>query len=270
MAGEDIAAGDEILAAGTKIRPQEMGLAASVGLGQLPVYRKLRAAVFFSGNELVTPGEPLGQGKIYNSNRYTLTGLLRAIGCEMIDLNIVPDDLAATRSALRKAAEGADVVVTSGGVSVGEEDYIKKAVMELGHLDLWRIAVKPGKPLAFGKVDKTPFFGLPGNPVSLFVTFCLFVRPFILRRQGMVDVSPKIISVRADFDWPKPGKRREYLRARLSTGPDGMACATLFPNQSSGVLRSTTWADGLVVIDEGQTVRCGQSVQYIPFSEFSS
>ncbi len=266
-AGEDIAAGTIILTAGTKLRPQDMGLAASVGLAQLPVYRTLRVAIFCTGDELVVPGNPLTPGKIYNANRYTLTGLLHTLGCEIIDLGIVPDNLAATRTVLAAAARQADVVITSGGVSVGEEDHVKAAVDGLGHIDLWRIAMKPGKPLAFGAIGSTPFFGLPGNPVSVFATFCLFARPFILRRQGMINVLPQTVHVEADFDWPKAGHRREYLRARLATADDGKTRAVIFPNQSSAALFSVSWAQGMVIIPEGHTVQRGQMVRFIPFTE---
>ena len=266
-AGEDIAAGAEILAAGTRLRPQEMGLAASVGFAKLPVFRKLRVAMFFTGDEIVMPGDPLAPGQIYNSNRFSLTGLLQALGCEVTDLGIVPDNLEATVSVLERAANNADLVVTSGGVSVGEEDHVKAAVEQLGKLEMWRIAMKPGKPLAFGTVDKAFFIGLPGNPVSAFVTFCLFVRPFILRCQGVLNVSPKSCTVRADFTWPKPEKRREFLRARLALADDGATMAALFPNQGSGVLTSTVWADGLVDIPGGMTIERGGLVKFIPFSE---
>jgi len=267
-AGEDIRAGSTILEAGTRLRAQEVGLAASVGLASLPVYRRVRAALFSTGNELVMPGEPLPAGSIYNSNRFTLTGLLRTIGCEVDDLGIVPDTLAATREALRRAAATSDLIVTSGGVSVGEEDHVKPAVDAEGRLDLWRIAMKPGRPLAFGGVrraDNTEasFIGLPGNPVSSFVTFVLFVRPFVLRRQGMTRLEPHAYSIRADFDWPKPDPRREFLRVRLnaSGGLD------LFPNQSSGVLTSTVWGDGLVDNPPKHAIKHGDAVRFLPFSE---
>ncbi|MGH8681641.1 MAG: molybdopterin molybdotransferase MoeA [Burkholderiales bacterium] len=267
-AGEDIRAGSTILEAGTRLRAQEVGLAASVGLAALPVYRKMKAALFSTGNELVMPGEPLPAGAIYNSSRFTLTGLLRTIGCEVDDLGIVPDTLAATRDALRRAAATSDLIVTSGGVSVGEEDHVKPAVDAEGRLDLWRIAMKPGRPLAFGGVRRTDgteasFIGLPGNPVSSFVTFLLFVRPFVLRCQGVTRLEPHAYSIRADFDWPKPDPRREFLRVRLnaSGGLD------LFPNQSSGVLTSTVWGDGLVDNPSKQAIRRGDALRFLPFSE---
>ncbi|KWR88723.1 molybdopterin molybdotransferase MoeA [Cupriavidus sp. IDO] len=265
-AGEDIEAGSVILPAGTRLTPQALGLAASVGQAKLDVVRRVRVAVFFTGDELAMPGEPLKPGAIYNSNRFTLRGLLENLGCEVSDFGIVPDTLAATRDTLRRAAQGHDLIITSGGVSVGEEDHIKPAVEAEGRLDMWQIAIKPGKPLAFGQVsnassDAAFFLGLPGNPVSSFVTFLLFVRPFILRLQGVADVAPKRLPLRADFDLPKGDRRNEFLRARLNAegGLD------LFPNQSSGVLTSTVWGDGLVDNPPNQPIARGDTVQFIPF-----
>jgi len=264
--GEDIAVGAEVLPVGIRLRPQEMGLAAAVGAASLPVYRKLKVATFFTGDEIVMPGEPLKPGQIYNSNRFVLTGLLQALGCEVVDLGIVPDDFAATVKVLETAAAGADLIITSGGVSVGEEDHVKAAVEAVGKLDMWKIAIKPGKPLAFGEVGKVPFIGLPGNPVSAFVTFCLFVRPFILRSQGITAAAPQAFSLKADFDWLKPDKRREFLRARLHTAENGEVGVQLYPHQGSGVLTSTVWADGLVEVPEGATVRRGETIKFLPFS----
>ncbi len=266
-AGEDIAVGAEILPAGIRLRPQEMGLAASVGLARLPVFRRLKVATFFTGDEIVMPGQPLEPGQIYNSNRFVLTGLLQALGCEVIDLGIVQDDFAATVKVLEQAAASADLIITSGGVSVGEEDHVKSAVEKVGKLDLWKIAIKPGKPLAFGSVGSTPFIGLPGNPVSAFVTFILLVRPFILRSQGMAVTAPQALSLKADFDWLKSDKRREFLRARLHMAEDGSIDVQLYPNQGSGVLTSTAWADGLVEVAEGTLIRRGETVRFLPFSE---
>lgn len=266
--GEDVRAGAVILPAGTRLRSQELGLAASVGLAQLPVRRRLRVAVFFTGDELAMPGEPLTPGAIYNSNRFTLRGLLENFGCEFTDYGIVPDSLQATRDTLRAAAQQHDLIITSGGVSVGEEDHIKPAVEAEGSLNLWQIAVKPGKPLAFGEVDRVEggsafFLGLPGNPVSSFVTFLLFVRPFLLRLQGVSgEVVPKAVTMRADFDWPKPDRRNEFLRARIN-GEGGLG---LFPNQGSGVLTSTVWADGLIDCPPGQAIARGDLVRFIPFA----
>lgn len=266
-AGEDIVAGAEILKAGIRLRPQEMGLAASCGLARLPVYRKLRVATFFTGDEIVMPGLALQPGQIYNSNRYLLAGFLASLGCEVIDLGIIPDNFAATVKALEAAAAQADLILTSGGVSVGEEDHVKAAVEKVGQIDLWKIAVKPGKPLAFGTAAGKPFIGLPGNPVSAFVTFCIFVRPFILRSQGVAQVAPPSYPVRAVFDWCKPDmKRREYLRARMEFDADGHSVAQIFPQQGSGVLTSCTWADGLIEVPTATAIQCGETVKFIPFS----
>jgi len=262
-AGEDIQAGARILAAGTRIGAAEMGLAASVGLAELPVFRRLKVACFFTGDELVTPGTPLQSGQIYNSNRYTLAGLVNGLGCEMIDLGIVPDTLEATEAALARASQEADVVITSGGVSVGEADYVKAAVEKLGRVEMWKVAMKPGKPLVYGRVGNADFIGLPGNPVSAFVTFCLFVRPFLLKRMGAADVLYRAYAVQADFAWTRAGARREFLRARLQ--PNGKL--GLFPNQSSGVLTSCAWADGLVDLEIGQTIAPGDWVRFIPLTE---
>ena len=271
--GEDVRRGAVVLAAGTRLSPQALGMAASVGAATLQVWRRPRVAVFSTGDELVMPGEPLPPGAIYNSNRFTLRGLLQAAGCEAIDLGIVPDRLDATRAALRRAAAEADLILTSGGVSVGEEDHLRPAVQAEGELTLWQIAMKPGKPLAFGHVRRAQaaqaeggraiFIGLPGNPVSSFVTFLLAVAPVLRAIQGMPDVAPRALALRADFDWPRPDRRREFLRVRLNDrgGLD------LFSNQSSGVLTSTVWADGLVDLPAGQSVSAGQTVRYLPLHE---
>jgi molybdopterin molybdotransferase len=269
-AGEDVRAGATILPAGTRLRSQELGLAASVGLARLPVRRRVRVAVFFTGDELAMPGEALKPGAIYNSNRFTLRGLLENFGCEFTDYGIVPDSLQATRDTLRAAAKQHDLIITSGGVSVGEEDHIKPAVEHEGRLNMWQIAVKPGKPLAFGEVRRGEddagsafFMGLPGNPVSSFVTFLLFVRPFLLRLQGVSgDVSPRALPMRADFDWPKADRRNEFLRARIND----QGGLELFPNQGSGVLTSTVWADGLIDNPPGQAIARGDTVRFIPFA----
>jgi molybdopterin molybdotransferase len=285
--GEDIAAGSEVLAAGTRLSAAHVGVAASVGAAQLTVFRRLRVALFSTGDELAMPGEPLKPGGIYNSNRYTLRALLEGLGCEVADLGIVPDSRAATRAALREAAAANDLILTSGGVSVGEEDHVKPAVEAEGSLDLWKIAIKPGKPLAFGKVmppaqpgavspadgagatatetatgTAAAFIGLPGNPVSSFVTFIMLVRPFILKAQGASGVAPRAQALRADCEF-KGDPRREFLRARINA--DGGL--ELFANQSSGVLTSCTWADGLIDNPPGQAIRRGDTVRFLPFSE---
>src|SRR5205085_195463 len=259
----DIAKGAEILAAGKRLAPQDTGLAASVGIRTVPVYRRLRLGLFFTGDELVMPGEPLAPGRIYNSNRFTLRGLGEVFGCELRDYGIVPDSLEATREVLRRAAQECDVVVTSGGVSVGDADYVKPAVEAEGELLMWRIAMKPGRPLAFGQVGKSFFIGLPGNPVSSFVTFLIFVRPFLLRTQGMSDVAPRAIAARADFEWPEPDSRREFLRAKWNR----QGGLELYPTQDSAVLTSTAWADGLIDNPAQRAIRKGDMVQFLTYDE---
>jgi molybdopterin molybdotransferase len=267
--GEDLTTDKISLKAGSFLRPQQLGVAASAGYAQLPVKRKVRVAAFFTGDELSLPGEPLKPGGIYNSNRDTLLGVIRSLGCEATDYGIVPDRLEATRDALRTASADHDLIITSGGVSVGEEDHIKPAVNAEGRLDLWQIGIKPGKPLAFGAVRKqqksdqeTWFIGLPGNPVSSFVTFLLFVRPFILKLQGRSDISAPSYLLRADFDWLKPDRRNEFLRVKINS----QGSLDLFPNQSSGVLTSAAWGDGLLDCPAGQGFKKGDMVRYIPFS----
>ena len=266
--GEDLTTGKTALTAGTFLRPQELGVAASAGLTHLPVKRRVRVAAFFTGDELSLPGEPLKPGGIYNSNRDTLLACIKALGCDATDLGIVPDRLDATRAALRHASQDHDLIITSGGVSVGEEDHIKPAVTAEGELNLWQIAIKPGKPLAFGSVRResnpgtsTWFIGLPGNPVSSFVTFLLFVRPFILKLQGREAKQAPSYLMRADFDWLKADRRNEFLRVKLNNN-GGL---DLFPNQSSGVLTSAAWGDGLVDCPPNQPIQAGDLVKYIPF-----
>jgi molybdopterin molybdotransferase len=267
--GEDLTVGKTALTAGTFLRPQELGVAASAGLTHLNVKRRVKVAAFFTGDELSLPGEPLKPGGIYNSNRDTLLACIKAFGCDATDLGIVPDRLDATRAALRQASQDHDLIITSGGVSVGEEDHIKPAVSAEGRLDLWQIAIKPGKPLAFGAVRKSEqpndgeawFIGLPGNPVSSFVTFLLFVRPFILKLQGREAKQTQSYLMRADFDWLKADRRNEFLRVKLNNN-GGL---DLFPNQSSGVLTSASWGDGLVDCPPNQPIKAGDLVKYIPF-----
>src|SRR5262245_39021513 len=261
--GSDVKKGGEILPAGKRLLPQDTGLAASVGIKTLPVYRKLRLGLFFTGDELAMPGEPLAPGRIYNSNRFTLRGLAEVFGCDLKDYGIVPDTLDATREALRRAAAECDLIVTSGGVSVGEADYVKPAVEAEGSLLMWKIAMKPGRPLAFGQVKSSFFIGLPGNPVSSFVTFLIFVRPFILRSQGISQIEAKCIDARADFDWPKPDSRREFLRVKWNA----QGGLELYPTQDSAVLTSTAWADGLVDNPAGRAIRKGEPVRFLPYSE---
>ncbi|MFM0054504.1 molybdopterin molybdotransferase MoeA [Paraburkholderia phytofirmans] len=281
--GADIRSGSVILPAGTRLTPQALGLAASVGCAELVVRRRVKVAVFFTGDELTMPGEPLKPGAIYNSNRFTLRGLLEKLGCEVTDYGIVADKLDATRATLREAAVAHDLILTCGGVSVGEEDHVKPAVEAEGRLAMWQIAMKPGKPLAFGAVRRaaqrgetateqsasasapteTFFIGLPGNPVSSFATFLLFVRPFILTLAGVQTVAPRALSLRADFTQSKADRRNEFLRARIN--PAGGL--DLFPNQSSAVLTSTVWGDGLIDNPPNHAISAGETVRFIPFSE---
>jgi molybdopterin molybdotransferase len=266
-AGEDIAEGSVVLARGERLSPAALGLAASVGMSTLTVLRRPRVALFSTGDELVMPGEitpaQMKPGSIYNSNRFFLRALLQRLGCQVSDLGIVPDRLDATVQALQQAARGHDLILTSGGVSVGEEDHIKPAVQSLGSLDLWQLAIKPGKPFAYGRVQDAHFIGLPGNPVSSFVTFLLLVRPFLLRLQGARQVAVHSIAVPAHFTLPKADKRREFLRARRNA----QGGLDLFGNQSSGVLTSAVWADGLVDNPPGQVIAYGDLVRFIPLME---
>ena len=261
--GEDIKKGAQILPKGARLRPQDISIIASAGIANVPVYRKLKVAAFFAGNELVMPGDTLPPGAIYNSNRFTVNGLLQNLGCEVEDFGIVPDTLIATRNALRQAAKGHDLILTSAGVSVGEEDHVKPAVEAEGILKIWKVIVKPGRPTAFGKIGSTYFLGLPGNPVSNLVAFMLFVRPFILRCQGVQNVNPKTYLARADFDLPNPDERHEFLRVKFN-GKGGL---DLFPNQSSSILTSTVWADGLLDNPSGKKITRGDMVKFIPFTE---
>ena len=274
-AGEDVARGDVVLRRGTRLGPAALGLAASLGAAQLEVRARPRVALFSTGDELVMPGEvppeAMPPGAIYNSNRFFLRALLHRLGCEVSDLGIVPDRRDATLAALRSAADHHDLILTSGGVSVGEEDHVKPAVQALGSLDLWQIAMKPGKPFAHGRVRRdgggsAHFIGLPGNPVSSFVTFVWLVRPFLLRLQGVEAEGCRPLSLRADFDWPRADRRREFLRARRNA----QGGLDLFPNQSSGVLTSAVWADGLIDNPPGRTIARGDLVAFVPFQELLS
>ena len=262
--GSDVAQGTVIASRGTRLTPAVIGVIASVGRAYVTVYRRLRVGVFFSGDELVQPGEPLPPGGIYNSNRYMLRSLLLTLGCEAYDLGSIPDSFEATKAALERAAETTDVILSTGGMSVGEEDHIKPAVESLGALDVWRVRVKPGKPLAFGHVKNVPFIGIPGNPVAAFVIFLMMARPFLLRRMGSNDIEVQPQLVRADFDWLKPGDREEFLRVRRNAegGLDR------YPNQNSQVLSSCAWGDGLVDVPAGEPVKKGDFVRYYPFCRF--
>ncbi|WP_170209360.1 molybdopterin molybdotransferase MoeA [Variovorax guangxiensis] len=265
-AGEDVAAGDIVLARGERLSPAALGLAASVGFDRLEVTRRPRVVLLSTGDELVMPGEvtpeAMKPGAIYNSNRFFMRALLHRLGCEVTDLGIVPDRRDATIEALRAAAQSNDLIVTTGGVSVGEEDHIKGAVQALGELQLWSLSMKPGKPFAYGRIGNAHVTGLPGNPVSSFLTFLLLVRPFLLTLQGATRVAPEPVAMRADFDWPRADRRREFLRARRNAG-GGL---DLFANQSSGVLTSAVWGDGVIDTPAGQPFQRGDLVQFISFA----
>ena len=262
--GQEATVGELILPAGTRLGPIEQGLAASLGCAELEVVRKVRVAVLSTGDELIEPGQPLGPGQIYNSNRVLLCSWLQRLGCEVVDAGILPDNLETTRSRLGELRD-VDLILSTGGVSVGEADFLGIALREEGELTLWKLAIKPGKPLTFGHFRGVPVIGLPGNPASTLVTFALLTRPYLLRRQGVEDVEPLKVQVPAGFDWLQPGNRREYLRGRLENGR-----ATIYKNQSSGVLRSAAWADGLVEVLEGRTLVQGDSIFFIPLSEVLS
>ncbi|MFU0841696.1 MAG: hypothetical protein ACFWTZ_03610 [Burkholderia sp.] len=262
--GSDIEQGSVVLHKGDRLQPAAVGMCASIGRAYVKVYRRLRVGIFFTGNELVQPGQPLPPGGIYNSNRFMIRSLLQELGCEALDLGNIPDNLDATVKAFESAAAEADVILTSGGMSVGEEDHVKPAVEALGKLEVWRIRLKPGKPFAFGEVRGVPFIGCPGNPVASFVVFLMMARPYLLRTMGLTDIDVKPIAVRADFDWLKPGDRQEFVRVRrnASGGLD------LYHTQNSQVLSSCAWADGLVDIPIGGTVHRGDMVSYYPFCQF--
>ncbi|MDX9664517.1 molybdopterin molybdotransferase MoeA [Pseudomonas sp. P5_152] len=259
--GQETTVGERVLNAGTRLGPIELGLAASLGNAELRVVRKVRVAVLSTGDELVEPGQVLGPGQIYNSNRVLLCSWLQRLGCEVLDAGILPDNLQATRERLAQLGS-VDLILSTGGVSVGEADFLGIALREAGELALWKLAIKPGKPLTFGHFQGVPVIGLPGNPASTLVTFALLARPYLLRRQGVTEVTPLQFQVPAGFAWPKAGNRREYLRGRLEQGR-----AVVYRNQSSGVLRSAAWAEGLVEVLEERTLVEGDWVNFIPLSE---
>jgi molybdopterin molybdotransferase len=264
-AGHDIALGSEILRAGHRLQPQDLGLLASLGIVEVKVLRPLTVAIINTGDEVVAQGQPLRPGQLYDSNSFTLAGLLQALGMKVKKFGIVADNLADTEAALARAAAEADCIITTGGVSVGEADYVKQAVDKQGVLSLWKLAIKPGKPFSFGHVGAKPFFGLPGNPVAVFVTFVALVRPFLLKMQGATRVVEPVQKVRAGFSVNEAGSRQEYLRVRLLAGDDGWPTARLFPDQSSSVLTSLSWADGLAIVPIGSVVQPGQWLEYLSF-----
>jgi molybdopterin molybdotransferase len=267
-AGEDIEAGSTVLAAGRRLRAQEIGLAASLGCTSLPVHRPLRVAVLSTGDEVREPGDEAPPGAIYDANRYTLAALLEGLGCRVTDLGILPDRAIAIRDALAEAALEHDLLVSSGGMSTGDEDHVRAAVETLGKIHFWRLAIKPGRPVAMGQVGRVPFMGLPGNPVAVMVTFLILARPLVLRLAGAADEAPRLYRVTAGFDYKKKPNRCEYVRARLVRGGDSGWVAHKFPRDGAGILSSMVESDGLVEIGEGITrVAPGDPVDFLPFSE---
>ena len=262
--GEEFAVDSCVLQAGQRLRPQELGLLASLGVAEVRVHRRLRVGLLSSGNELREPGEALQAGQIYNANRYSIGAVLRGLGCEVDDSVLLRDELDASRAALRLAAAQCDVLVSSGGVSVGEEDHLKHAVSELGELQLWRLAIQPGKPLAFGHVCGTPWIGLPGNPAAALITALVVARPYLLRAQGCRDVMPQPLRIAAGFSWDRANSRRQYLRARLYPA-GGQLNAVLHPKQGSAMLTAACWADGLAIVECQRTLAAGELIDFLPF-----
>ncbi len=268
LKGSDLLEGKAILAAGSRFSAAAMGLAASVGIDRVPVFRRLKVAIFFTGSELVMPGQTLPPGHIYNSNRYVMRGFFRDLGVEIIDLGIIQDDRQATRDALRRAAAEADLIVTSGGMSEGDEDHVTAAVQAEGHIDVWKIASKPGKPRAFGGVSagkpgdgrEAAFIGLPGNPVSVWSGLLTLVAPFLRRCQGLSVIEPDRQKLRADFSYMVKGNRMEFVRVRRNVkgGLD------IYPTQDSAIISSAVWSDGVASIPAGATILPGDIVEYLP------
>ncbi len=270
LRGEDVHAGATVLTAGQRLRPQEIGLAASIGLTSLTVFRPLRVAILSTGDEVFDPGADLPTGGIYDANRYSLLALLDGLGCEVTDLGIVPDDQEAISAALNEAAAEHDALISSAGMSVGEEDYLSSAVAALGQLHFWKLAIKPGRPVALGQIGGAAFIGLPGNPAAMMVTFLRLARPALLRLAGATDIEPHLYKVRAGFDHVKKPARREYVRVRLATGEDGNLVAHKFPRDGAGILTSLVEADGLVELSEDTTqLTVGTMVDFLPFTEVS-
>jgi molybdopterin molybdotransferase len=267
-AGEDVPAGSIVLHPGQRLRPQEIGLAAATGRSQLLVHASLRAAIFSTGDEVRDPGTPRIPGTIYDSNRFTLAALLQGLGCTVDDLGILPDNRQAIAAALSAAAAEHDVILTSGGVSTGGEDHVRGAVEDTGSLHFWRLAIKPGRPVALGQVGRTPFIGLPGNPVAAMVTFLRVARPLVLRLAGSSASAPSLFQVQAGFSYKKKRNRREYVRVRLETRTPGSHVAQKYERDGAGILSSMVFADGLVELSEEITsIDEGDLVDYLPFSE---
>jgi molybdopterin molybdotransferase len=267
--GEELKQGDVVLRKHHTLHAQEIGLLATLGVAHVKVCRKLKVGLFSTGDELMPLGQPLGSGQIYDSNRYTLKALLQQLGCEVIDLGRIEDNFETTCNTLKQAASQAEVILTSGGVSVGDEDHIKAAMQRMGEINLWRIAIKPGKPLAYGVIDNTPFFGLPGNPVAAFVTCCMFVRPYLLRMQGIENVTPKSLRLPACFTHDKAVKRREFLRASITLDEQGHSGIQLYPRQGSHMLTSVVFSEGLAIVPERTVVNEGDLVEFIPLDNLT-
>lgn len=260
--GQDVKSGQVILEKGQVLSPARLGLIASIGIPEVNVFRKLKVAIFSTGDELVEPGGQTKPSQIFNSNRYLLSGMLQSLNMEIIDLGLIPDDFDATKSALSQASQNADLIISTGGASVGEEDYVQSAIKALGSIDFWRVAIKPGKPFMYGQIGNTPVLGLPGNPGAVFVTFSVLARPFLLHHQGIKNSKPTSFQQTLGFDIKKSGARREFLRVQRNA--DGVL--NKHPNQSSGMLSSASWADGFAVIHEHSQPKAGDLVEFIPFS----
>jgi len=267
-AGEDVTTGAIVIPAGRRLRAQELGLAAALGFSEISVYRRLRVAIFSTGDELAEPGMALPEGGIYDANRHAIAALLRGLGCAVTDLGIQPDSPAAIRDALAAASSSHDLVITSGGMSTGDEDHVKAAVEATGSLHFWRLAIKPGRPVALGQIGRTPFMGLPGNPVAVMVTFLILARPLILRLAGATEIMPRSYRVRAGFAYRKKPERREYIRASLDADGAGGWIARKFPRDGAGILSSMVESDGFVVLGETLTqLESGGEVEFLPFRE---
>ncbi len=264
-AGHDIAAGSQVLGQGHQLQPQDLGLLASLGLASLEVYKPLTVVLLNTGDELKQQGQPLLPGQLYDSNSFTLAASLQQLGMKVVKAGIVGDDLQATRDALQQAAHSGDCVITTGGVSVGEADYVREAVEALGKLSLWKLAIKPGKPFSYGHIGDVPFFGLPGNPVAVFITFAILVKPYLLKMQGAKLRAQPSLRVHAGFTVSEASSRQEYLRVRLQQNAEGRPVAHLYADQSSSVLTSLSWADGLAVVPVNTVVHSGQELEYMPF-----
>jgi molybdopterin molybdotransferase len=269
-AGEDISPGTTILKPGRRLRAQDIGIAASMGRTGLVVYRRLHVALFSTGDEVREVGSELEAGCVYDANRYALAVLLEGLGCRVDDLGILPDAARPVRDALARAARSHDLIITSAGVSTGDEDHVRGAVEALGAIHFWRLAIRPGRPIALGQVARVPFIGLPGNPVAVMVTFMRFARPAILLLAGCTDITPHLFRVEADFAYAKKASRREWLRATLFAAADGTLRAAKFPRDGAGILTSMVEADGLIELPEDLTsLEPGTMVDFLPFSEVS-